>query len=180
MISNRVSLGLPRSYSLQRRNAQAFLIDLGGIGGVRPGDASAHVGVVADGGGEGQALAIQVDRFEDEDVGQVHAAGKGVVEGIDVARRHPIAEAFHDFIERRGNRAQMAGDGQSLGHQPAVGRGKRGGVVHVGLEHTGIGRAKDGQGHLVGDGEDRVLEQLERDGVVDLVHGHSSSGCRWD
>ena len=87
MISNRVSLGSPRSYSLERRNAQAFLIDLGGIGGVRPGDASANVGVVADGRGEGQALAVEVDRLEDEDVGQVHAAGEWIVEGIDVARR---------------------------------------------------------------------------------------------
>ena len=171
-------VGLAPFVQLQRRNAQAFLIDLGGVGGVRPGDASAHVGVVADGRGEGQALAVQVDGLEDEDVGQVHAAGKGVVEGVDVARPHPIAEAIHDFLERGGNRAQVAGDGQSLGHQPAVGGGKCGGVVHVGLEHAGVGGAKDGQGHLVGDGEDRALEQLERDGVVDLVHGGSSSGCR--
>src|SRR5262249_10613406 len=38
------------------------------------------------------------------------------------------------------------------------------------LEHAGVGRAEDRQGHLVGDRQKRVLEQLEPDGVARPAH----------
>src|SRR6185295_20286786 len=42
---------------------------------------------------------------------------------------------------------------------------ERRGVIHVVLEHAGVGGAQDRQRHLVGDGEQRVPEQLEADRV---------------
>ena len=65
-----------------------------------------------------------------------------------------------------GNDDEVAGQGEPLGHRLAlaVAEGRR--VVHVVLEHAGVRRAQDGQGHLVGDREQRVLEQLEGDGVA--------------
>src|SRR5262245_421875 len=60
----------------------------------------------------------------------------------------------------------MAGEGQTLSHRAAlaVAEGRR--VVHVVLEHARVRRSQDGEGHLVGDRQERVLEQLEGDGVV--------------
>ena len=39
------------------------------------------------------ALALEEDGLEDEHVGQVHAALEGIVEGVDIARPHPVAVA---------------------------------------------------------------------------------------
>ena len=99
---------LARLVELHRRDAQPFGVDLGGIGGVRAGDPAADIGVVADRAGEGQPLALVVERLEDEDVGQVHAAVERVVHDEDVARRHVVAEVAHDRRHRRRHRARDA------------------------------------------------------------------------
>ena len=65
----------------------------------------------------------------------------------------------------------MARQRQALGDELAVGVAERGRVVHVVLEHARIGRAEDGQRHLVGDREDRVPEQLEDDRIGLGRHG---------
>ena len=155
---------------LQRRDAQALGVDLGRVRGVRAGDPAADIGVVADGAGEGEPLALVIERLEDEDVGQVHAAVERVVHDEHVARRHVVAEVAHDRFHRGRHRAEMARQGQALRDELAVGVGEAGRVVHVVLEHARIGRAEDGQRHLVGDREDRVLEQLEGDRIVTLRH----------
>ena len=69
-----VLLSLPAVVELHRRDAQALGVDLGGVGGIRAGDAAADVGVVADRAGEREPLALVIERLHDEDVGQVHAA----------------------------------------------------------------------------------------------------------
>ena len=56
----------------------------------------------------------------------------------------------------------------------AVGVAERRRVVHVVLEHAGIGGPQDRQGHLVRDGQQRVLEQLEPDGIGE-PRGHQTS-----
>ena len=106
------------------------------------------------------------DGLEDEHVGQVHAALEGVVQAVHVARPHAVAVALDGRGQGVGERREVAGQGQPLGHRPAlaVAEGRR--VVHVVLEHAGVRRAQDRQRHLVGDGEQGVLEQLERDGVT--------------
>src|SRR5207245_2372303 len=82
------------------RDAQAFLIGLGGVRGVGAGDAAPHVGLVADGPREGNPLVPVEDGLQDEHVGQVHAALERVVETVDVAGLHAVAEA----LERRAER----------------------------------------------------------------------------
>src|SRR5262249_10633045 len=57
------------------------------------------------------------------------------------------------------------GQRQTVRGEPALGVGKAGGIVHVVLEHGRVGGAKHRERHLVGDGEDGVLEQFERDWV---------------
>src|SRR5262249_31088514 len=68
------------------------------------------------------------------------------------------------------HRAEMPGQGQALRHQLAVRVGKGGGIIHVVLEHARVGGAENRQRHLVGDREDRVLEQLEGDRVEVVAH----------
>ena len=50
----------------QRRNAQPFLIALGRIRRVGPGDATADIGVVTNRGGKGEPLALVIKQLEDE------------------------------------------------------------------------------------------------------------------
>ena len=92
---------LARLVELHRRDAQALGVDLGRIGGVGARDAAADIDVVADGAGEGQPLALVIERLEDEDVRQVHAAVERIVHDEDVARRHVVAEVPHDRFHAR-------------------------------------------------------------------------------
>ena len=78
---------------LHRRDAQPFGVDLGRVRGVRSRDAPADVGVVADRAGEREPLALVIERLEDEDVRQVHAAVERVVHDEHVARRHVVARS---------------------------------------------------------------------------------------
>ncbi len=104
------------------------------FGRVRASDATANIGVVADGAGKGEALAGVVERLEDEDVGQVHAAVKGIVHDENVALRHVVAVVAHDRLERGRGGAQMAGQGEALGSEAAGAIGESGRIVHVVLE----------------------------------------------
>ena len=61
----------------------------------------------------------------------------------------------------------MAGQCQPLRRQLPRAVEHRGRIIHIVLQHAGIGRAKDCQRHLVGDGKERILEQLEFDGVAE-------------
>src|SRR5439155_13320283 len=65
--------------------------------------------------------------------------------------------------------AEMAGQGQPLRDERAVAVEQRRRIIHVVLQHARIGRAEDGQRHLVGDPEQRVLEQFELDRIADHV-----------
>ena len=161
---------------LHGRDAQPLGIDLGGVGGVRAGHPAADVAVVADGAGERQPLARVEQRLHDEDVGQVHAAVEGIVHDEDVARRDVVLEAAHDRGHRRRHRAQMARQRQALRGELAVGVGKAGRVVHVVLQHARVGGPEDRERHLVGDREDRVLEELEGDRVC--LGGHLRLSAR--
>jgi hypothetical protein len=64
---------------LERRDAQALGEDLGRVGRVAARHPAAHVGLVADGAGEGHQPLVYEERRDDEDVRQVHAARERVV-----------------------------------------------------------------------------------------------------
>ena len=167
---------LARLVQLHGRDAQPLGVDLGGVGGVGAGDPAADVGVVAHGAGEREALALMVERLHDEDVGQVHAAVERVVHDEDVAWAHVPAEVAHDRLHGGRHRAKVPRQRQALSGQPAVAVGEGGRVVHVVLQHGRIGRAEHRQRHLVGDREDGVLEQLERNRIRSGSH-RSLVGC---
>ncbi len=120
---------------------------------------------MADRAGEGQPLALVEQRLDHEDVGQVHAAVERVVHDEDVALGHVVTEVTHDGFHGGRHRAEMPGQGQALGRELAVGIGEARRIIHVVLEHAGIGRPEDRERHLVGDRENGVLEELQRDRI---------------
>jgi hypothetical protein len=111
-----------------------------------------------------------VERLDNEDVRQVHAAVERIVHDEDVARRHVVAVVLHDRLHRGGHRAQVPRQRKPLRHQVAFGVGEPGRIVHIVLEHARIGRAKHGERHLVRDRENGVLEQLEFDRIHALLY----------
>ena len=135
---------------LHRRDAQPFGIDLGRVRGVRARNASADVGVMADGAGEGEPLALVIKRFEYEDVGKVHAPVEGIVHDENVAGRHVVPEMAHDRFERRRRRAEVAWKRQPLRGETAIAVSEARRVVHVVLQNGGVRRPEDRQRHLVG------------------------------
>src|SRR6516225_2455604 len=63
-----------------RRDAQAFLVDLSRVRGIGARYPAPDIGVVANGCGEGQDHILVKDRLNDEDVGKMHAASERIVE----------------------------------------------------------------------------------------------------
>src|SRR4029453_7371305 len=68
------------------------------------------------------------------------------------------------------------GERQALGNGPARAIAEGGRVVHVVLEHAGVGRAQDGEGHLVRDREQGVLDKLEADRITWRAHSTRPPG----
>ena len=165
-----VLLSLPASYSFIGAMRRPFGVDLGRVRGVRARDAAADVGVMAARAGEREPFAFVIERLEDEDVRQVHAAVERVVHDEHVALRHVVAEVAHDRGERGRHRAEMPGQCQALRDKPPLGVGEAGRIIHVVLEHARIGRAEDRQRHVVGHREQRVLEELEGDRIETVRH----------
>ena len=164
-----------------RRDPHALLVDLDRIGRVRARDATADIGVVGDRAREGDELALDEDRLEDEDVGQVHAAVEGIVQRVDVARPDRVAETGQHRRERGRHGAEMGGKREALGDHPTPLVEEAGRVVEVVAQHGGVGRAVDRERHLVGHGHERVSEQLELErvdggGHRELVSSRRTSG----
>jgi len=80
---------------LQRRDAQAFLVDLGRIRRIGARHPAAHIGVVTNGGGKGDAPVFGIQGLKDKDIGQVHAAVERIVHDIHVAGLHLGTVALH-------------------------------------------------------------------------------------
>ena len=150
---------------LERWDAQTFGVDLGRIRSVGARDATADIGVMADRGREREPLATTEHRLEHEDVGQMHTAFERVVQHEHVTRPDVARKARQHRCQRGRYGPEVTGQGQTLRHQPAVPIRHRRREIHVVPEHARISRAHNGQRHLVGDRQDRVLEQLELDRI---------------
>jgi hypothetical protein len=59
-----------------------------------------------------------------------------------------------------------------------MGIGKRRGKIHVVFQDSGVGGARDGEGHLVGNRKEGVFEQLEGNRVLNGCHDFVSLYCR--
>ena len=77
--------GFPRFVELERRDAQPFLVDLRGITGVSPGDSTADVCVMGNGGEKAQEFFIQEHRLVQVYIRQMCSAFIGGIEDEEVA-----------------------------------------------------------------------------------------------
>ena len=175
---------LAAGHELHDREPQPFLEDLLGAERVAAGDDSAHVGVVRHRGRpcdepalRGAAFAGE-DRRRDVDVGQVLAVGGvGIVEDEHVARVDaPVVladEPSHRVVEA----AHVHGSADALGEGEPFGVEQRGGEVERVAHDPRVRGAHQGERHVVGDGVEAALDQLELERIDVAVFGiHGDSG----
>ena len=147
-----------------RRQAQAFLPDLGGAGVVAAMGGAADIGVVRAHHRPEQQGALGEDRHEHGHVRQVRAAAIRVVQDVDVVRRR-IGEARSQRLRRPGHRAHMHRDVVGLRDQPAlrVDQGDR--EVARGVEDLRVGGAEHRLAHFLGDGGEAGLQHRHGDRI---------------
>ena len=178
-------LTLAGADELERRDDEALLEELGRAGEGAGGHAAdvGVVGAVGDEADEGLAAAAagvhpsislrtngtlrrREDGGDEGDVVEVRAAEVGVVEGDDVAGGE--VEALEGGGDGSGHGAEVDGDVGGLRDHVAVGVKEGAGVVLALLDVRGEAGAAEGDAHLLGDGGEEVLEDLEGYGV----YGH--------
>ena len=91
---------------------------------------------------------------------------------------HVVAEAPEQRAHRGGDRAEVQRDRDRLRHRLARRVAERGREVHHVAHDGGVGGAEDRGRHLVGDGGERVADDLlhDRVGVVDVAAALSADG----
>ena len=155
---------------LDRRNAQAFLKDLGGRRIVGAMGGAADVALMGAHDGPEQALAAVEHRHERGEIRQMAAAMIGIVEQDDVARLH-VLEPLLDRERRPGQRADMDRDVVGLRDQAAARVADRQREIAAGIEDLRIGGAKHGFAHLLHDRTETMLDDGAGDGID--LGGHS-------
>ena len=105
-----------------------------------------------------------VCRRDEGDVGQVGAAEVGVVEDDDVPWREAVGEGLQGGLDGGGHRAEVDGLVGGLGDHFGGGVEEGAGEVLAFLHVGGVAGALEGHAHLLGDGDEHVLEDFEADG----------------
>ena len=164
---------LPLFVQLQRRQAQAFLVDLGVVTGVAAGDAAADVGLMGDHASPPHQQIVHEDRLEDEDVRQMAGALVRVVVGEDVARLDVVAEVGPDGVEGRLHGAHVEGKREPLRHLVSLRIEDRRGEVHVVPDHQRPGGPHHRHRHGVGGALQVVLDDLPRNRVQSFAFRHA-------
>ena len=126
------------------RDHDALLGERARVGGHAPRHRSAHVGVVRPRGGE-----AELRPRDERDVGQMRAAGVGVVEDEDVVGAWVAGDHRGD---RRGHRAQVHRNVLGLGDHPAGRIEDRGRAVAALLDVRREGGPDQRRAHLLRDG----------------------------
>ncbi len=126
---------------------------------------AADVGMVGARGGEEEQAAVVEDGHHHRNVGQVGATVIGVVEGVDVALAHLVAPELQDRAHRFAHRAQVDRHVRGIGDQVAVGVEDGTGEVEPLLDVDRVGGVLERDAHLLGDGHEEIVEDLEQDRV---------------
>ena len=148
-----------------RRDAQPLLEDLGRVAAISARRLAADVQLVADARRPADQLGADVDRLQDVEVGQVRPALERVVQDERVAGPDLPRELRLHGGHRVGHGPEVERQRQPLGDEPALGVAEGARHVHRVLEIVRVGGAHERDGHLVDDRVQRVLDQLERDGI---------------
>ena len=161
---------------LQRRNADAFLVDLGGAGVVGAVRGAADVALVrAVDRPEGKTVVVE-DRDEGREVRQMIAAPVGVVEQVDVTGAD---RAFEKLMHRLGRKRQSADVDRHmlrLRDQATLGIAQRGREIAAGVQDLRVGRAQHGLAHLLDDGAKSMLDHGDGDRINGKAHAETRPG----
>ena len=161
----------------QRRDAEAFLEDLGGGGVVGAVRGAADVALVrAVDRPEGKAVAVE-HRHERRQVRQVIAAPIGIVEQVDIARTDRALEEIVHGPGRIRQRADVDRHMLGLRDQATLGVAQRGGEVAARIEDLRVGGPQHGLAHLLHDGVQPVLDHGDGDRIDDNAHAAASPGA---
>ena len=162
---------------LDRREAQPFLLHLGGVGGEAAGHHAAGVRPVAGVGEPREQLALVEVGLHEAHVHQVGAAEIGVVDDVEVARRE-VAGALDHRLGAELHGADEDGKAElALGNQLAGG-----GVVDAvgAIQRLGDHRAERGphesQVHLVAHLLQAVVDHRQGDRIESVRAGRSVGG----
>ena len=170
IISSTSSRRPPCVVEPQRRDADAFLPDLGRAGVVGAVRGAADVALMrAVDRPEHQPVAGE-HRHEGGQVGQMVAAVIGVVEQIDVARPDVAPKNSCTAFAANGQRADMDRHVLGLGDQPAVGVADRGREIAARVEDLRVGGAQHRLAHLLDDGAQAMLDHRDGDRIDGGVH----------
>ncbi len=153
------------THQLEHGQAQALLVDLGGLAAEA---LTADVGEVSDRQRIGDDATLPEYRRHDVDVIGVAGAHPGIVGYDDVAGREAFGREPGEHVgQRRRCRAGERGDRLgALGEEFTIGVEKHDGKV-VGLTYHGReSRADKGGDTLIGDADEPVPEDLEADRIV--------------
>ena len=163
---------LARRVEPEGRDAQAFLEDLRGVAAVASRRLAPHVELMPDARRPAHEPRLHEDGLEDVEVGQVRSALEGVVEDEHVAGGEARPELAAHVGHGVGDGAQVQGQGEALGDEAPLHVAQGAGHVHGVLEIVRVGRAHERDGHLVHDGVEAVLHQLEENGIAEIAGAH--------
>ena len=176
---------LAAGHELHDREPQALLEYLLGAERVAAGDDAAHVGVVRHGGRPGDEPVRRgptfegEDRCRDVDVGQVLAVGGvGIVEDEHVPRVDAPVVLDDELAHRVVEAAHVHGRADPLREGEPFDIEEGGGEVERVAHDPRVRGAHQGERHVVGDGIEAALHQLELERVdvgAGAIHGDSGS-----
>ena len=115
---------------------------------------------------------VHEDGLEDVEVGQVRPALERIVQDEHVAGHEARAELAPHVRHGVGDGAQVQRQGEALGDQATLDVAEGAGHVHGVLEVVRVGGAHERDGHLVHDGVQAVLHQLEENGIAEIAGAH--------
>ena len=156
---------------LDGRDADAFLVDVGGEAGIAPRGHPADVGPVSAHGGEDEQLALLEDGVEHGHVVQMGAAPVRVVQEDDVAGPDVTGEVLHGAADGPRHGQHVPGMILGLGDHLGLRIEERAREVVELPDHRGVRGADHGRPHLAHDGDEAFADHLERD-RVDGSNGH--------
>src|SRR5690606_15713413 len=144
-----------------------FLVHRPAVRGHGAGRQAADLRVVAAGGDVEQhpLTSVVVDRGDHGDVGQVGAAVVGVVDRVHVAGAHRVAAPADHLLHAGAHRPQVHRHVGGVGDQVAVGVEEGAGEVEPFLDVHRLGGGLQPGAHLLGDGHEQVVEDLQPDRV---------------
>ena len=152
----------------------ALFVDMAAVGWRRAGGAAADVGVVAAVSQPEGDLVAHENRRNHGHIRQMRAAVEGRVEHVRITRPG-IGVETHDSPHAVGHGTQMHGHMGRVGHQVAIRVENRAGKVQPLLYVHRPRGVFQRHAHLIGDGHEEVVEDLEQH-RIDLGAGGMGAG----